>query len=432
MIGNLAQLSASIRHLKVFENVGQLRGVRRASEECHLSQPAVSQAIAKLEQHVGAVLLHRCASGSYLNEFGVIFHRRTQRFFVQLEQALLELGVPASPTPVGRLAARISWPQLRTLVAIVENGSFAHAARALSTSQISLQRSARDLERALRVPLYEQTASGIVATPAAADFANKIKLAQREIDLGVQEVAAALGDNGGEIVIGAMLLAGSVVLATVVNDFASVYPNAHIRILNGNTEEMIRCLRTGDVDFVIGLLREAQADGLVQKAFVQTPYVICGREGHPLSNKQHVTLDELAEFDWVIGTVGASRRLRFESLFAGRRGPNARIETCSLPTVRLLLRSSDRLTMLTSYELMHEDDTLVAVPFGPIEPAPSLGLIMRENWLPTQLQTAFIDLVQKRTAGLLDPTGQLQRLQEKESVHFRKDSQSSTSVSPAD
>jgi LysR family transcriptional regulator of gallate degradation len=41
--------SASIRHLRLFESVAQLHGVRRASEECHLSQPAVTQAIAKLE-----------------------------------------------------------------------------------------------------------------------------------------------------------------------------------------------------------------------------------------------------------------------------------------------------------------------------------------------------------------------------------------------
>ena len=45
--------SASIRHLKVFESVAQLHGVRKASEEFHLSQPAVTQAIAKLEKQLG-------------------------------------------------------------------------------------------------------------------------------------------------------------------------------------------------------------------------------------------------------------------------------------------------------------------------------------------------------------------------------------------
>lgn len=397
--------SASIRHLKVFESVVQLQGVRRASEECHLSQPAVTQVIAKLEEQIGVTLLERRASGSYVNEFGVIFHRRTQRFFAQLEQALMELGVPSGPIPLPRLVSRISKSQIRSLIAIVENRFFAQAARALSVSQTSLQRAARDLERTLRIPLYTQTASGIAATQAATEFAHKLKLAFREIEWAVDEIEAARGNIEGEIVIGAMLLAGSMILASVINEFVTAYPSANVRILNGNAEDMLRCLRVGDVDFVVGLLRDEAPEDLVHKALAETPFVVAARHGHPLSKQAAVTLDDLAAYDWVVGTPGASRRIRFEKLFAGRRRPNARIATCSSPTIRLLLAKSNRLTLLTSYEMMSDEDALVAVPFGPIEPVPSIGLTMRNDWLPTQLQLNFIDLIQKRIAGSLIPAG---------------------------
>jgi DNA-binding transcriptional LysR family regulator len=405
----LPEFSTSIRHLKVFDSVGELHGVRRASDECHLSQPAVTQAIAKLEEQMGVSLLDRRASGSYLNEFGIVFHRRTQRLFAQFEQALVELGVPSRPIPVARIAGRISKTQIRSLISIVENGSFAQAARALGVSQTSLQRAARDLERNLRTPLYVQTASGIVATPAATEFARKVKLALREIQWGIDEVEAARGNIGGEIVIGAMLLAGSVMLASVINEFVSKYPNANIRILNGNADDMLRCLRTGDVDVVIGLLRDRVADDLVHQALAETPYVVVARHGHPLTQKTQVTLDDLADYEWIIGTPGAARRIRFDKLFAGRRTPQARIATCSLPTVRLLLSQSDRLTLLTSYELIYEEDTLTAVPFGPIEPVPFIGLMTRDNWLPTQLQANFIDLIHRQVVGSLMPTSVLKR-----------------------
>ena len=42
-------ISVSLRHLKLFESVARLFSVRRASEECHLSQPAVTQATASLD-----------------------------------------------------------------------------------------------------------------------------------------------------------------------------------------------------------------------------------------------------------------------------------------------------------------------------------------------------------------------------------------------
>jgi DNA-binding transcriptional LysR family regulator len=407
-VSDLREFPISIRHLKVFNSVAQLSGVRRASDECHLSQPAVTQALAKLEEQIGVTLLERRASGTYMNEVGVIFHRRTQRLFSQFEQALIELGVPAGPVPVSGIAGRISKSQIRSLIAIVENGSFSQAARALGVSQTSLQRAARDLERALRTPLYTQTAVGIVATPAAAEFARKLKLALREIDLGLQEVEAARGNIGGEIVIGAMLLAGSVVLASVINEFVSRYPKANVRILNGNADDMLRYLRTGDVDVVIGLLRDPGSEDVIHRALAETPYVVAARHGHPLLQKEHVALDDLADYDWIVGTPGATRRNHFDELFKGRRCPEWRIETCSLPTIRLLLTQSDRLTLLTSYEMISEEDALTAVPFGPIKPVPCFGITMRGNWLPTQLQTNFIELIQSRTVGALMPTAALQ------------------------
>jgi LysR family transcriptional regulator, regulator for genes of the gallate degradation pathway len=403
-------LSTSIRHLKVFDSVAHLHGVRRASDECHISQPAVTQAIAKLEEQLGVTLLERRASGSYLNEFGIIFHRRTRRLFEQFEQALMELGVPSVPIPIPQLAARISRSHIRSLIAIVENGSFAQAARALGVSQTSLQRAARDLERTLRTPLYAQTASGIVASPAAAECARKIKLALREIECGIDEVEAARGNVGGEIVIGAMLLAGSEMIATVIDEFVTAYPNANVRMSNGNAEDMLRYLRTGDVDVVIGLVRQSASDGLVHQKLAETPYVVVGRNGHPLLDKSAVTLDDLADYDWIVGTPGATRRIHFDKLFEGRRRPQARIATCSLPTVKLLLTQSNRLTLLTSYELLvHGDEALAAVPFGPMTPVPSLGLTMREGWLPTRLQSDFIDLINKRIVGSLMPEKTLKR-----------------------
>jgi len=393
--------SASIRHLKVFESVAQLHGVRKASEECHLSQPAVTQALAKLEKQLGVELLERRASGSYLNTFGVLFQRRVQRMFAQMEQALIVLGTPASHATVSRIASCITRSQARSLLAVVENGSFANAARALAVSQTSLQRAARDLERTLRTPLYLQTASGIVATPAAIEFARSLKLALREIDWGVEEIDAARGNIGGEIVIGAMLLAGSAVLASVLTEFVAAYPNANVRVLNGNAEDMLRYLRCGEVDFVIGLIRDPAPADLVNETLAETPYVVVARHGHPLADKPHVTLDDLAHYDWVVGTPGAHRRSRFDQVFEGRSKPTARIATCSLPTIRQLLAQSDRLTLLTSYEMLYEDDDLCALHYGPIEPVPAVGLTMRQNWLPTPLQQSFLTLIQKKIVGSL-------------------------------
>ena len=44
----------NLRHLRAFCEAAALGSISRAAEEVHLSQPAVTQAIAKLEEIAGA------------------------------------------------------------------------------------------------------------------------------------------------------------------------------------------------------------------------------------------------------------------------------------------------------------------------------------------------------------------------------------------
>ena len=59
--------------------------------------------------------------------------------------------------------------------------------------------------------------------------------------------------------------------------------------------------------------------------------------------------------------------------------------------------------------MIYEEDALAAVPHGPIEPVPCFGLTMRENWLPTQLQASFVNLIQSRVVGSLTPATALRQ-----------------------
>jgi DNA-binding transcriptional LysR family regulator len=59
-----------VRHLRVFEAVARLESVTKAAEEIRLSQPALTQTIAKLEAEVGKQLLDRRPTGTYLTAFG--------------------------------------------------------------------------------------------------------------------------------------------------------------------------------------------------------------------------------------------------------------------------------------------------------------------------------------------------------------------------
>lgn len=55
----------NLRHLRVFLAVCELKSITRASEQIYLSQPAITQAIAKLEKQLETHLFERHSDGMY-------------------------------------------------------------------------------------------------------------------------------------------------------------------------------------------------------------------------------------------------------------------------------------------------------------------------------------------------------------------------------
>jgi DNA-binding transcriptional LysR family regulator len=384
----------SFKQLKLFESIGRLNSVRRASDDCNLSQPAVTQSLAKLEQIIGLQLVKRHASGSYLNPAGQLFHARVTRFSAQFEDALRCFGVDGEPKA---FAARLLRSQVRALIAIVEAGSFQAAADQLGLSTATLQRGVRDLELNLRKTLFYRTASGLIALPGAIELGRRMKLCLQEIEWGVRELREGESSGPARIVIGAMPLGGNYLLASVLDRFLAIEPRVEVVIRNESAMEMIRSLRTGDVDFVVGLIPAESQPDIESLPMARTPFSVVAREGHPLVRAGRVTRADLAACDWLVGGPGSRRRAAFDRIFANSPGPRAQIATSAVPVIRQMLLSSDRLTLMTSYEMRFEGRGLAVVPFGPLDERPMIGVTMRADWMPTRHHSVMIDLLQSST-----------------------------------
>ncbi|MBB3954351.1 LysR family transcriptional regulator [Novosphingobium sediminicola] len=388
----------SFRQLRLFESIGRLQSVRRASEDCNLSQPAVTQSLSKLEVLVGARLVERRASGSYLNKEGDAFYARVSRFLTQFEEALSVFNVEGGRNGARSAAARLLRSQVRVLIAIVEAGNIGPAAEQLGLSPATLQRAARDLESNLRKPLFYRTAAGTVPTVEAIELGRRFKLALQEIEWGIRELNAAQGEAITPITVGAMPLGGNVLLGSVLEAYLAREPRAQVLVRNESAVEMIKSLRAGDVDMVVGLIPADTPDDLAHEALTRTPHAIVARKDHPLAAREKVTLDDLAGYEWLVGAPGSSRRTCFANLFEGRTEARAPVATSALSIIKHLLKGSDRLTLMTSFEIQHEGEGLVALPFGPIAPVPAFGITTRAGWLPTRAHAMFMQIIRDQMA----------------------------------
>jgi DNA-binding transcriptional LysR family regulator len=383
-------LHHSLRHLRAFLAVVDTGSVTKAAEICFVSQPAVTQALSKIEKTAGLPLFSRSPQRVFANGAGEILALRIKRAFGFLDPALSEL----SP----RLRVTATTAQLKSLIAVRETENFTLAANRLGLSQPAVYRAVSQLEEEAARPLFERTSYGIVATRAAHALAQAARLAFVELEQADADLAELTAAEIGQIVIGATPLAKSYVLPKAIAGFRKIRPNLPILIQEGPYPDLLGALRRGEVDFMLGALRVPAPIGDVeQKVLFHDTVVMVSGQAHPLAGREELTVDDLATFPWVVNQSGTPMRRYFDSVFAGSANgpPKSIVETGSLILMRELLDSTDHLGCTSRLQAEAEiaRGLMRALPFDLSHTSRPIGVTTRRDWLPTAAQQAFLELL---------------------------------------
>jgi LysR family transcriptional regulator, regulator for genes of the gallate degradation pathway len=395
-ISQVVDPAPNLRHLALFDSVVRRGSVSAAARAAHLSQPAVTQAVGHIEATLGARLLQRSYTGLALTGAGHAAAQRVERALQMLREALLAARSRPAHMPSGDVLSGITCTQLTALIAVVEEGAFARAAQRVGRARTAVHRAARQLERSLGTALFEVTSFGVRPTREAERLALRTRLAFAEIAQAQAEVAVAQGTGSGSTTIGAMPLARSVLVAGAVLEFAAARPEHGISILDGPYESMLGALRRGVAEVLVGALRDPiPADDIVQEHLFDDPLAIVVGARHALAAGGAPTLSALARFPWIAPRRESPLRRHFDAL-VGRlelKRAVAPIECNSLVAARSMLIDSDRVMLLSEHQIQHELATgqLVALPhpFGPV--TRSIGLTIRREWRPTEVQAQLVD-----------------------------------------
>ncbi|WP_137169115.1 LysR family transcriptional regulator [Marinomonas sp. FW-1] len=392
----------NLRHLRVFLAVAELKSITRASEHIFLSQPAITQAIAKLEALLGSPLFERHSDGMYPTTAGEVWQKRVGRAIEHIQRATQDIVKDSSPKERApkNLIALISTTQLRALIAVSEAQNFSIASRNLAVSQSSVHRAARDLERLLGVVLFEKNSLGTSATKAAQTLSKATKLAFSELRQGIYEINALQSKDVSMITVGSMPLARMTILPKSILQFNESHPDVNINVTEGPYADLLHHLRQGDIDIILGALRHpAPADDVVQEELWSPPLSVVARNGHPLMDKDTISAQDLAEYAWVVPAKGTPTRQAFEDIFhdACVALPKRLVESSSQILIRELLIESDRLTLISAHQVEREINIkLLDVINFPLEHTRRpIGLCVRKSWLPTVTQSHFLSLLRE-------------------------------------
>ena len=388
ILGLVETTELNLRHLRAMTAIARFGSMTAAAQAISITQPAITQALAKLESQLDHQLFERRPNGMTTLPAATIFAPR-------VEAALRHIG-----------SRRVTMASLRALIALADAGSYAEASAATGLAQPSLHRAVRELSLALKRNLVERRGKGIALTDHGRRTARAFRLASSELESGLSELAALSGRETGRIVIGAMPLCRARLLPTAIATFHEKHPESEVVIVEGSFRELIEPLRDGVIDVTIGALRPAPpAEDVIQCDLFIDRLVVLGRCNHPLAERKgKVDAKDLADYPWTISAPGTPLRIQWDRLFsiAGVTPPRIPVVSGSVIANREILRKSDFLTLLSPDQVAVELEAgwLIKICDAPGNLERTIGTTTRAGWRPTALQSTFLEILNESAKAI--------------------------------
>jgi len=389
----LAPFDCNLRHLRGVTAIAARGTLSAAAGDVALSQPALTQGLAKLEAQLGAALFERRPGAMVATRAGTAVAARAHEAFGHLREALRGTARGSGRAP--DRAALLTATQVRAMLALADAGSFVGAAAATGLSQPALHRAVRDTERVAGAVLVERRGRGVALTEAGSRVARGFRLAALAIEAGIAEARPPTRGGAGRIAIGAMPMARARLLPWAIARLHAAHPGVETLVVEGAHRELIDQLRDGRIDCAVGALRALPGPDIVQRPLFDDRLAVIARADHPLAGLRMADRAALAAFPWIVGRPDTPLRTAWERLFAGGPLPPAPIDCGSVMIVRELLRGGDWLTLLSPEQVRLEIEAgvLGIVQVEGFDGARTIGVSTRADWRATAAQAGFMALL---------------------------------------
>ncbi len=261
--------------------------------------------------------------------------------------------------------------QLRTFVAVAEEGHLTRAAERLFVSQPAVSSHIKALEGELGVALFHRTPKGMRLTREGERLALRAKRLIEDAEQLLGEAKGMRGELSGQLVLGINTDSAFLHVGGISTRMRREYPGISLSLVNSNSWDIVRDVRRGmlDAGFAYGKFH-GEGDGVLADLLAEVPFRIVGPAAWA---------DRIAEADWAglaampwVWMVDNCPFLGIlEEQFPGLgRKPGTCVEADHEDILRALVVAGEGLT------LMREDEAVTGRQQGllAIWPGPSLEL----------------------------------------------------------
>ncbi len=204
--------------------------------------------------------------------------------------------------------------QLEMFQAIVETGSFTRAGEKLFVSQSAISRQIKLLEDELGDQLFKRIHKRIHLTPTGEIVLQYSQKIFNELRLLNAEIADLTHLKRGSLHLAGGMSVCTYLFPVLLREYKRLHPNIEIRIATGMTEEILRMLRSNEVDLALLSLPFDDPDLEVIPALSEEMVLVMD-EHHPLASKAKISFSDLPPYTFIHFERGSNTRKVVDQIF---------------------------------------------------------------------------------------------------------------------
>ncbi|MCE0489266.1 LysR substrate-binding domain-containing protein [Pantoea sp. Mb-10] len=197
--------------------------------------------------------------------------------------------------------------QLKTFVAVAQQGSFSQAGQAIGLSQSAVSHSIKELEAEMGVRLLDRTTREVMLTEAGEQLATRLERLLEELNTTLLDVRSYGEQRSGTVRVAASQTPSAHLMPQCLASCQQRYPDIRVMLHDRVQQWVLQSVRNAEVDFgiVIGPLTDSEFDC---EAILHEPFLLLCHEN-----------DALAQVDKAQWAMLAGRKMVLQDYASGSR-----------------------------------------------------------------------------------------------------------------
>lgn len=207
----------------------------------------------------------------------------------------------------------MSIENLKVFVTVAEQRHFSRAAEVLHLSQPGVSSHIRNLENEFGAKLLHRSPKQVKLTEAGTVLYKQAKQILAYYEEARQRIQQLQQEVTGTLHVGASFTIGEYVLPRLLAEYVDLYPMVDVQVQIGNTEEIVRGVRSHQLD--IGLVEgQIPFADMATEPFMKDEMVLVSPVGHALTHaalkrsRPSIAAEALHDQVWIVREAGSGTR----------------------------------------------------------------------------------------------------------------------------